>query len=552
MKSIFTLFALSLLGFSTKAQVVLNEIYSDPGAGKNEFFELYNNSSSSVATSLQGYTLISYFEGAGAEKGFYVLDLPDVVLASKGYFVGSSAQPFNFQGIVNSTKSTFSWNDIVYLSANNGYLKKWVIGTATPAIIDGNSQYDEQPIPLNFNDLFYRRTGGGASYSVFIYRNGVLVNAFFGGENPNTIPPFISSMPVLTVGVLGVGDFNIDFSAIPNSSSEYVISDAGSDNGFIRNRDGLCGEWGKSSSQAQHTPNETNGAIEGVASSIEVLSTITRSSSATDSSTVTYRVLSAPSDVFPIILDVYIDNGTSIAQLDGTDTYIGSTTVTNESSTQYTQKFLPYDANILVTVKTTAGCYNNIFLTPNLSILPIRLLDFNGAVENNLVTLQWKISNNDKGTVFEVQKSVDGFRFITVGSLSATSKEGTEEYLFRQIPQTEIKAFYRLKMQGGDLSASYSKITQINNLAPLADKNIRLLNNPVDSYLAFIYQSKTTNPGEISIYSVTGAKLYSEQLRPRIGMNNVTINVGGIITKGIYVIEVKCGRERTTTKFVKK
>src|SRR5258705_3809233 len=121
MKKIFTLFTSALLlSHSGNAQVILNELYTDPGAGKHEFFELYNTSAS--AASMDNYMLMCFFDISG-QKGWYVMDLPNLTVASKGYFVGSAALPFNYQGIVNSTASDFNWNSVAF-TANNGYIKK--------------------------------------------------------------------------------------------------------------------------------------------------------------------------------------------------------------------------------------------------------------------------------------------------------------------------------------------------------------------------------------------------------------------------------------------
>lgn len=90
MKQIFTpiFFIICLIvAMPLQSQVVLNEIYSEPGAGKQEFFELYNINTSNTPSSLDAYTVISYFE-EGSKKGFYVLDLPNLFVESKGYFVG--------------------------------------------------------------------------------------------------------------------------------------------------------------------------------------------------------------------------------------------------------------------------------------------------------------------------------------------------------------------------------------------------------------------------------------------------------------------------------
>ena len=210
MKRISTLVTCLCLFFTSKSQVLLNELYPIPNSGKHEFFELYNNSITVYPISLSDYTVVTYFE-IGSQKGFYVLDLPDLYIEPKGYFVSSAALPFNFQGVINSTNSNFSWNDVAFMSAHNAYLKKWVVGTSVPAATDGNANYDEQPVPANLNDLFVKKGGGGASYNMFIYKNGALVNAFFGGTNSTIVPSYITSMPALNVQIAGSTTFTINF-----------------------------------------------------------------------------------------------------------------------------------------------------------------------------------------------------------------------------------------------------------------------------------------------------------------------------------------------------
>ena len=554
MKRILTLFTGIIISYISTAQVVLNELYSDPGAGKHEFFELYNNSSSSQPMSLQGYSVITYFEGSAGEKGFYVLDLPDMMVASKGYFVGSSASPLNYQGVSASTKTQFSWNDLAFLNLNNGYLKKWVLGTAVSANIDGNASYDEKPVPVNFNDFLSRRTGNGASYSVFVFKNGNLVNAFFGGTNTQTVPAFITSMPRLKVKLAGLpNEANINFNNISSSACEYVISDAGSDNGFIRNKDGLCAAWGKSSSGVQHTPGETNGSIFEALSSLSILTNVTRGDNSSDFSILSYSLIAAADESLPLILDFYIDNGTTTALLDSKDSYLSSDTIAVVSSTVYQQPFKPYDANILIAVKAAPGCYGKVFAGIVNTLLPAsNILGFHGSLENNAAKLQWTMSSNEQGNVFEVQKSVDGKIFTTTGVVFASNNPGSEEYTFNGIQQKESAAFYRLKIISRDQSSVYSRVLELRNNGSVTDNAIRLLNNPVDSYLGFTYQSELQGPREVSIYSMTGVRLYYERLVTKSGSSSITLNMGGRIHPGIYLLEIRNGRERATTKFIKK
>ena len=116
MKQIFTLLITITAFVASNAQAILNEVYAFPGGSRNEFFEFYNNTNSSV--SMDNYTLVTYYE-SGSTKGFFVLDLPNLFVASRGYFVGSSAIPFNYQGVTNSNNSQYSWNDLAFMAANN-------------------------------------------------------------------------------------------------------------------------------------------------------------------------------------------------------------------------------------------------------------------------------------------------------------------------------------------------------------------------------------------------------------------------------------------------
>src|SRR5689334_17833747 len=124
MKKIFTLIIITAVFSGARSQVVLNEIYTSPGGGKQEFFELYNSSTSSSPQSVDGFTIVTYFE-EGANKGFYVLDLPALFINPHSFFVGAASMPFSYQGTVNSPKADFSWNSAT-LATNSGYLKKWV------------------------------------------------------------------------------------------------------------------------------------------------------------------------------------------------------------------------------------------------------------------------------------------------------------------------------------------------------------------------------------------------------------------------------------------
>jgi hypothetical protein len=529
-----------------RTQVVFNEVYPSPSVGNNEFFELYNTSPSSSPTSLDNYTIVTYFKISG-QVGFYVMDLPNLNIASKGYFVGASAIPYSYQNVTNSTAADFSWNDPA-LASNNGYVKMWLqqSGDAT----DGNLYYNQGVIPANFNDFFVPHNGSGATYTIFLYRNGVLVNALiFGTGGYSTVIPEIIAMPPLFVDMSGTApDFTIDFSGYASVPVEKVEQNTGTDNGFVRKADGVCGSWDKSSNTVAYSPELTNGSADAYSGSISVTAVIQKGTAATGSKLI-YDVISAPTTSFPVEMDVYKDDGTSLLKLDGSDTYVASNTETVVTDGPFTTVFMPYDANMLLVVKSSAGCIDKVLFSPNIAILPVQLIYFVGNLENNQVTLQWKVAQNESSGHFEIERSVDGTNFITAGSVSATGKSGSESYSYTETVKTN-KIYYRLKMYDKNQSAELSKAIALQN-TNIKSNSLKVINNPAMDKLTLQFSSSKNQPVEIKVYDLSGRLQLNQTMNVSEGTNLVSLPLNAAFKTGIYAAEVNDGLEKQSVKFMK-
>ena len=186
-------------------------------------------------------------------------------------------------------------------------------------------------------------------------------------------------------------------------------------------------------------------------------------------------------------------------------------------------------------------------------VVAANVLDFNGFVEGNSAKIVWKVSDNEKGNVFEVEKSLDGIMFKTAGVVLGSNKPGMEEYEFKGVEQREESAFYRLKIINRDESSAHSKVIELKNTTPLQENNLRVVNSHMASeQLGFTYQSKSNGPGEVSVYNLNGVKVFSERLVTKNGTNSVTINLNGGVKGGMYILEVRNGKERTAMKFIKR
>jgi Secretion system C-terminal sorting domain len=551
MKKIFTLFTAACLYFGQTAnsQVVLNELYTDPGNGKSEFFELYNPSASAIPASLDNYTLLCFFDISG-QLGFYVMDLPNLTVTAKGYFVGSAALPFNYQGITNSTASDFSWNSAAFVT-NNGYVRKWGLGTAN--LSDGNSYYDQGTIPANFNDFLFRRVSSGASYSVFLYRNGVLVNTFLGGVGASaTMLNDIVNLPPLYIDMTGSSpDFTINFSGYGSLPIESTAANAGSDNGYIRVADGACASWVKSSSQINHTPKVTNGSLGSSNGTVSVSNAINRGTAATGS-TVNYDIVGAPSTAFPIEMQIYVDNGSIVGQLDATDTYVESNTENNISQGPFYTTFFPYNASILIVVKTNAGCLDQVLFIPNSIVLSVNyIVSFEGNQVNNMTRLNWKVETNELADHFDVQKSTNGRDFTSTGIVIASGKAGSDTYSYIDAePAAPGKIIYRLRVFQKSGKSYYSNLLLLQNKEDIK-KPLAIINNPVNDRLTLSFQAGGSGQMEVKIIDMMGRLMLQEKTNIGKGTTLLSFPTNSNYKSGVYVVDLFDGTKHYTDKFVK-
>jgi len=524
----------------SRSQVVFNEVYARPNPGHNEFFELYNTSTSSLPISMDCYTIVTYFEDS-KDQGFYVMDLPNLSVAPKGFFVGASALPFSYQGVNNSIAADFSWNSATFTS-NNGYLKKWVR--------QPDNTYAEASLPANFNDFFSPRTGTGATYTIFLYKDGVLINALiFGTGGYDQVIPAIIAMPPLFIDMSGsCTDFTIDFSNYNNVPVEKVGQDAGADNGFYREGDGQCGAWTKSDNSGQHNPRVTNGYVDAYSGVISVSAVVHRGTGITISEIV-YDVISAPAESFPVTIDVYKDNPT-LTRLEANDVYVASNTEKIVTDGPFTTPFVPYNADILLVVKSSAGCIDKVMFAPNVSILPVKLIYFQGNRNSDKVKLQWNIAQNESSDHFEVEKSYDGKNFTTTGLVLSTTRSGSENYSFSEGANDKEKIFYRLKLIDKNQKVEYSRVI-VFQPTTLTEKNLTVVTNPVKDRLTISFQSVADQSVDVKVYDLLGNLRLTQPTRLYSGSNIFNVPLPSSLSSGMYIVELANKTERISAKFVK-
>ena len=538
MKKIFTLCILAISATFSNAQVVLNEVYTDPGNGKQEFFELYNTSTNPVPENLDNYTLIAYYEKTGGISGFYVLDLPNQTISAKGFYVGAAANPFAVQGQTNVT-ADFNWNAL----PSGGALTNWQKNGAS---------YTQVTVPANLNDLFVTISGSGGTQHIFIYKNGTLINGLIGGISSTTIPAYIKAMPDLPVDMTGSSpDFTAKFNTLLDNQVEYLTAGTGTNNGYIRDKDGKCSSWIKSTAQINHTPGKANGSATGTDGALTIAAFISEVTGDPTKTQLAYNITAGPVDAFAVTVYVYQDMGI-IGELDASDVLVNSKVINNTQAGEQDVTLSFLDPVMLV-AKTSAGCYDLVMSVQMVApaTLPVHLIRFQGNLnKNNKVTLTWTAADNETVDHFEIERSVNGKDFTTAAMVFATDKFGVEDYTYAETINSNDKVMFRLKMFDKHQDVDYSKILVFQPKTSNTNE-IKVYGNPVNDKLTFSYTSNTTQTVNIKVYDLTGKTVMSQKVNSLEGSNMMSLPLSSTFKTGMYVVEVSNGTDRQTAKFVK-
>jgi hypothetical protein len=361
-------------------------------------------------------------------------------------------------------------------------------------------------------------------------------------------------MPNLPVNMSGSSpDFTINFNTITDNSLEYLTNSVGTNNGYYRSSDGLCGDWLKSDQPGQHTPEITNGTSLSLIPSnqFSIAAIISRYGSDPSKSLLTYNISSAPAGAFPLSVEIYADRGVA-GELDITDSLIDIRTLLTAASGSQDILLSSLNTSVIVVVKSASDCYNkNVPVASYWSVLPVELVSFGGNLnKNNKVSLEWKVTNNETIDQFEIQRSYNGTEFKTIGVVFATEKKDNEDYMFYETISSFEKAMYRLKMIDNNSKVTYSKILVFQSKTTTTN-NIRIIGNPVNDKLTFNYSSSTAQAIDVKIYDMAGRVMMNSKMNSLEGTNTISFPLDSNFKPSMYILEVGNGPGIQTAKFIK-
>lgn len=163
---------------------------------------------------------------------------------------------------------------------------------------------------------------------------------------------------------------------------------------------------------------------------------------------------------------------------------------------------------------------------PITSVVPVKLITFTAQKQAVSILLNWETTNEINFNRFEIERSVNGFLFETIGSNAAISNSSViKNYVFEDKNPGEGINYYRLKQFDINGSFEYSKTIAVN----FDRKSSSIFPNPVTDYVTVKCSKKLKG---IEILDISGR----EVLKMKISSNNV-YNISSL-SKGLYFVKL--------------
>lgn len=177
------------------------------------------------------------------------------------------------------------------------------------------------------------------------------------------------------------------------------------------------------------------------------------------------------------------------------------------------------------------------FIIANFTAVPITFSNATAYTKNTGVQVDWKISNDNSTARYEVERSLNGTRFISVGAVPVVSG-GVYGY-FDANPDASVN-YYRIKATGFDGSIRYSTIMKVNIAA--GKPSITIAPNPV-SGREINLQLSNIEKGTyiISLTNSAGQKVFTTKIAANGGSGSQSIELPDAVKKGSYNLQMTNG-----------
>jgi len=195
---------------------------------------------------------------------------------------------------------------------------------------------------------------------------------------------------------------------------------------------------------------------------------------------------------------------------------------------------------------------------PTEGFLPVSLIDFNGLYrDNGKVELNWVTTFESNSNRFEIERSFDGARWETAGSIKAQGVSTVKKaYSFTdevgRNTANKKDLYYRLKMADNDGKTAISRILVVRVYNTRSTKMISVSPNPAKNDIVANVQLNEASVVVLKVMNNAGNVVMRKTVKLSVGSNSIMMDGTSRLVPGLYVLEVIVNNnERMIVKLVK-
>jgi hypothetical protein len=221
----------------------------------------------------------------------------------------------------------------------------------------------------------------------------------------------------------------------------------------------------------------------------------------------------------------YTEDGNIITRYDSTSIYVNS------------------PGTYIVKQELMDGCGSyasdtvNIIYDANCVILDSKDIRLNASIKEGKPSLSWSSVINSNTKYYEIQRSIDGKAFETIGVVNNSEPGASQKaysYKDETVPEDAIQVSYRVKaiLKDGEFTS-----TSVLLKLPYSLK-LSVYPNPAFQKVNLSILSEKPQKVEVAIVSAAGKTVYQQSHSVKKGANLLTLDRIGAWTPGMYIVRV--------------
>jgi hypothetical protein len=186
------------------------------------------------------------------------------------------------------------------------------------------------------------------------------------------------------------------------------------------------------------------------------------------------------------------------------------------------------------------------------SVLSMNFISISADDQGDQVKLNWIVGNEVNVSEYQVEKSLDGKTFNSIGSVAyKASNSDINQYSFTD---KSISAggtvYYRVKEIEWSNGSNYSRIVSVGTDAQTS--KLSVYPNPVNHSATISFTSTAQSNISLKLVDLKGALLWQTEYQANIGSNTLPLTATGNLPDGLYFLQYADGQKPQIIKLLVK